>query len=114
LGMVFGDFAGGFFALVLAEQLISASYAQDAEADADAYANDALAEAGLPSQPFAGFFLKLKDKYGDSDGLMSHLASHPDLVGRAAAAEAADVVGDGVYEAVLTDAEWADLKGVCG
>ncbi|MCP5086498.1 MAG: M48 family metallopeptidase, partial [Rhodobacteraceae bacterium] len=114
LGMVFGDFAGGFFALVLAEQLISASYAQDAEAGADAYAHDALAAAGLPSQPFAGFFLKLKDKYGDSDGLMSHLASHPDLVGRAAAAEAADAVGEGGFEAVLTEAEWADLKGVCG
>ena len=114
LGMVFGDFAGGFFALVLAEQLIRASYAQDAEAGADLFAHETLRRAGLPSAPFGGFFLKLRDKYGDSDGLISHLASHPDLAGRAAAAEAADTVGGAAYEAVLTAAEWRDLQGVCG
>ncbi len=113
LGMVFGDFAGGFFALVLAEQLISASYAQDAEAGADSFAHIALAQAGLPSEPLAGFFLKLKDKFGESDGLISHLASHPDLSGRAAAAEAANTVGSGTFEPILTEKEWRDLRAVC-
>ena len=114
LGMVFGDFAGGALALVLTEQLISAQYAQDAEAGADEFAHELLADAKLPASSFATFFITLKDKYGDDDGLLSHLASHPNLQGRADAATAADVIGDGNYEPVLTDQEWRDLRRICG
>lgn len=113
LGMVFGDFAGGALALVLAEQLISASYSQDAESEADRFAHETLAAAELPTEPLALFFQKLKDKYGDSEGIMSHLASHPDLGGRAAAARAADTVGEAGFEPILTEAEWTALKAIC-
>ena len=113
LGMVFGDFAGGALALVLVERLMSANYSQDAEAAADVYAHRVLAEAGLPAQPFAGFFLKLKDKYGDSEGVMSHLASHPNLAGRADAANAADTIKGQSFDPVLTPDEWAALKAIC-
>ena len=113
LGMVLGDFSGGFAAVLLTEKLISAQYAQDAESDADAFAHELLANAGLPATSFAEFFVTLKDKYGDQKGLMSHLASHPDLDGRASAARDADVVGDGGYTPVLTDAEWRDLRNIC-
>lgn len=102
LGMVFGDFAGGFMALVLTEKLISARYAQDAESGADEFAHGLMADAKLPSASFAEFFKTLKDKHGDQKGLMSHLASHPDLDGRALAAVAADVVDDASYDPVLT------------
>lgn len=113
LGMVFGDFAGGALALVLTEQLISAKYSQEAEADADVFAHDLLAETGLPANSFAQFFVTLREKHGDSEGFMSHLASHPNLQGRAEAARAADVIGDGPYTPVLNAAEWADLRKIC-
>ena len=113
LGMIFGDFAGGALALILAEQLISASYAQDAEANADEFAHELLAEAKLPSEPFAQFFIKLKDEYGDSEGLLSHLASHPNLQGRADAAIAADSLNGLAYRSVLSPSEWSDLKKIC-
>lgn len=113
LGMVFGDFAGGAVVLVLVERLMNASYSQEAETAADTYAHVMLAEAGLPSTPFAEFFEKLNHKHGDSEGIMSHLSSHPNLSGRAEAAKDADTVGDNSFRPVLTDQEWADLKAIC-
>jgi Zn-dependent protease with chaperone function len=113
LGMIFGDFAGGFMALALTEKLISAQYSQGAEAGADEFAHELLANANLPAASFAEFFVTLKDKHGDQEGFMSHLASHPNLDGRAAAAVAADVVGDGAYDPVLTAVEWRALQKIC-
>lgn len=113
LGMVFGDFAGGFMALALSERLISAQYAQGAETGADAFAHELLADAGLPATSFGQFFVTLKAEHGGQKGLMSHLATHPDLDGRARAAEAADVIGDATYTPVLTGAEWRALQKIC-
>ena len=113
LGMVFGDFAGGFAALVITERLINASYAQAAEAGADSYAHGVLRKSGLPSAPLGDFFEKLKKKYGDKQGLMSHLASHPNLTGRAKAARAASTVSGMNFEPILSKQEWQDLRGIC-
>ena len=44
---------------------------------------------------------------------MSHLASHPNLDGRAIAAAAADIVGESDYEPVLTTHEWYALQNIC-
>jgi Zn-dependent protease with chaperone function len=113
LGMVFGDFAGGAVALVIAEQLIAANYSQDAEAKADIFAHKLLANARLPSAPMARFFDKLYAEYGDGPEFLSHLASHPDLSGRAKAADNADTIGDTPFDAILSDAEWNDLRQMC-
>ncbi len=113
LGMVFGDFAGGFMALALTEKLISAQYAQGAESGADEFAHQLMADANLPSASFAMFFRTLKEEHGGQTGLMSHLASHPNLDGRAAAAVAADVIGEQAYEPVLTPQEWRALRNIC-
>lgn len=113
LGMVFGDFAGGAVALIIAEQLIAADYSQDAEANADAFAHMLMAAAGLPSRPMADFFDKLNVEFGGEPSLLSHLASHPDLSGRALAAKTADTIGDKPYQAVLSASEWNDLKSIC-
>lgn len=113
LGMVFGDFAGGAVALIIAERLIAADYSKEAEAGADMFAHKLMADAKLPSRPMADFFDKLYKEYGDGPKLLSHLASHPDLAGRAKAANDADTVGDRPFEAVLSKTEWEDLKQMC-
>lgn len=113
LGMVFGDFAGGAVALVIAEQLIAANYSRDAEANADKFAHELMADAKLPSKPMADFFDKLNKEYGDGPELLSHLASHPDLAGRAQAANDADTIGDKPFEAILSPSEWQDLRQIC-
>ncbi len=113
LGMVFGDFAGGFMALALTEKLISAQYSQGAETGADKFAHQLMADANLPSASFAMFFRTLKAEHGGQQGIMSHLASHPDLDGRARAAVAADVVGEASFEPVLSAEEWRALRRIC-
>ena len=114
LGLVLGDFTGGAFVLVLTERVISASHSQAAETAADAFAVRVLNGAALPTEPLAGFFDKLG---GDEDGranpsLLSHLASHPDLRQRSAAVKAQGRVSEG-FEPVLSEEQWASLKGIC-
>ena len=113
LGLVFGDFAGGFAALALAEALVNANYSQDAETNADVFSHTLFARAKLPSKSFANFFKQLRDEHGVEGGLLTHISSHPDLEGRENAAIAADVVGDSEFIPVLNGTEWAALKRIC-
>ncbi|SIO33456.1 M48 family metallopeptidase [Vannielia litorea] len=113
IAMVLGDFAGGAVVVLVSEQIMQASYTRDAEAGADAFAHELLGRAELPSADMARFFEKLRDRYGDVDGAMEYLASHPNLAGRAIAAREADTQTDGAFEPVLTDAEWDALKAIC-
>jgi len=112
LGMLIGDFTGGSFALILTERLIAASYAQDAETAADEFAYHILGKSGLPSTPFGNFFERMAKIVGDDTGLLSHLASHPNLSSRAEKARAADVIGRD-FRVVLSDEEWDALKNIC-
>ena len=113
LGLVFGDFAGGFAALALAEAVMSADYSQEAETQADRFSHEVFASAGLPSARLGDFFARLEAEHGSGEGLLSHIASHPDLKGREEAAIDADVVGDGSFEPVLSSLEFAALKRIC-
>ncbi len=113
IGMVFGDFAGGFAALAVTKQLINAQYSQGAESSADDFAHELLAQAELPSAPMGVFFDKLKKKYGGKTGLMSHLASHPELGKRADKARAASTVSLDNFRPILSAAEWSDLRKIC-
>jgi len=112
LGLLLGDFAGGAAVLFLTERLISAQYSQGAEALADRYSQNLLKATALPSAPMGDFFLRLKSQYGDTTGFASHMASHPDLQGRADKARAADTVGTR-FDPVLNAREWHDLQTVC-
>ncbi len=115
LGLIFGDFAGGTLALFLANQLIEASYSQAAETQADQYATDLLIAADLPPEALGVFFQRLRDLYGDEQGLVAHFSSHPALRDRVdAAARAADRRGMRPVSPVLSGAEWRDLRRICG
>ncbi|WP_415401647.1 M48 family metallopeptidase [Tateyamaria sp. SN3-11] len=112
LGLLFGDFAGGAVVLFLTERLIDASYTQSAEAAADAFAHEVLEEAGVSPAALGDMFERLRDKYGDNDGVVAHFLSHPSLSdrideARAAAPETAD------WTPILSDAQWADLQAIC-
>jgi Zn-dependent protease with chaperone function len=113
LGLLFGDFAGGTVVLLLANQLINAKYSQAAEAAADDYAHDLMREAEVDPGALGRIFARLLDEYGDAEGIMAHFASHPQMVDRIEAAQAA--AEGGVYDRpVITDAEWQDLREICG
>lgn len=112
LGLLFGDFAGGTIALFLANQLINASYSQQAEARADDYAHDLLSAANVSPVALGTFFERLIKEHGDAEGIVAHFMAHPQMADRVAAAQAA--VEDGrAYDTILTASEWRALQGVC-
>jgi len=113
LGLLLGDVFGASIVVVATDAVVNASYQRDAETRADETAYDLLAEAKLPSRPFANFFTKMKNKYGDAEGLLELFASHPGLDGRAQRAAAADRIGESTYDPVLDDQEWIALRGIC-
>ena len=112
LGLLFGDFAGGAAVLFLTERLISARYSQGAESGADAFAHEALRQAGISPGALGNMFANMRRKHGDSDGVAAHFLSHPSLGARIAAAGAA-VDADAVYEPSMSDADWAALRNIC-
>ncbi len=117
LGLVFGDFAGGTVVLLLANELINAQYSQAAETGADDYAHALLTEAGLPPSALGTFFARLKDEYGDAEGIYAHFSTHPQMTARIEAALEAQTQAERAGELkdpVLTPAEWADLRAICG
>ena len=116
LSMLIGDFAGGAVVLIVAEQLVSASHSQKAETAADTFATDRLAAVGLPSSPFAKFFDQMHEEHGPQSEfgqvLEEYLGTHPELLGRAAAARSANTI-EGDFVPVLTEEEWAGLRSIC-
>lgn len=112
LGLLFGDFAGGAAVLFLTERLISAKYAQGAESGADTFAYGALEAANVSPAALGDMFERLRDKYGDTEGVVSHFVSHPTLTSRIDLSRAA-AREDVEYDQIVTDEEWAALKAVC-
>lgn len=112
LGLLFGDFTGGAATVLLAERMISASYSQEAEAEADTYAVEILRSAGLPPSALGDMFERFREEYGDVEGAMAHFASHPRLSDRIAAAGAA-ASGDSPHRPSLAPEEWRALQNIC-
>ena len=113
LGLLFGDFAGGTVALMLANQLVNASYSQAAETRADEFAHGVLEAANVTPSALGSFFKRMQDENGDVEGFAAHLSSHPQFAKRiAAAASAADRAHQ--YDPVLSKAQWRGLQRICG
>ncbi len=113
LGLLLGDVFGAGIVVIATDAVLNASYQRDAEIRADETAYSLLADAGLPSRPFADFFDTVREKYGDTEGILKLIASHPGLEGRAERAAAADRIGEGTYEPALSDQDWVALRGIC-
>ncbi|WP_133486116.1 M48 family metallopeptidase [Aliiroseovarius marinus] len=112
LGLLFGDFAGGTVALFIANQLINATYSQAAEARADDYAHDLLEKADISPVALGTFFERLHEEHGDAEGIVAHLASHPQMTDRISAAQAA-VDPNRTYGTILDAQSWQNLQTVC-
>lgn len=112
LGLLFGDFAGGAAVLFLTERLISATYSQQAETDADAFGYARLEAANVSPAALGTMFERLRDEHGEGNELLGHFLSHPSLSDRIENARAAaDETRD--YAPILDDTGWADLQSIC-
>ena len=112
LSMVFGDFAGGTAAVVIAEYTLNASYTREAEAEADTYARSMLNAANVSTAGMSDFFGSLGDLESQIPDLPIYLSSHPDTDDRAQrAAEFAQT--QGVTTPILDELEWAALQAIC-
>lgn len=119
LGLLLGDFAGGAIVLFLAERLIDASYSQKAELAADDFAAKLMAQNNVAPGALADMFERFAGATEDGDnddenGLMAHFASHPEMTGRIAGARAKARAHPGGFQASLSDADWLDLRMICG
>jgi beta-barrel assembly-enhancing protease len=108
LSLLLGDATGGSLIAIMGDQVLSASYTREAEAAADAFAFRLLNDTGIGTAGLADFFESLD---GKGINLPEYLATHPDTAGRAVAARAAD---GAAHDEVLSEADWAALKGICG
>lgn len=113
LGLIFGDFAGGTAVLFMVNRLIDATYDQDAEAGADAFAFDVLARAGIPPSALATMFERLREKFGDIEGIVAHFQAHPTLGDRIEKARAADANLGQVIRPSLGQEDWHALQQIC-
>lgn len=112
LSMVFGDFAGGTAAVVIAEYTLNASYTREAEAEADTYAREMMDAAGVSTNGMSDFFRSLSDLDNEMPDLPIYFSSHPDTGERAdQAADFAQVQGK--TTPVLDDIEWDALRSIC-
>ena len=112
LGLVLGDFAGGGLVLALTEQLLNSSYSRGAEEDADTYAIARMIEQNIDPAALARFFQRLREDYGDIEGIGEHFVSHPSLGTRIEVARAAGEALNGTASA-LSAADWSVLQRSC-
>ncbi|MEL6769407.1 MAG: M48 family metallopeptidase, partial [Pseudomonadota bacterium] len=110
--VVLGDIFGAGILAAAGEAMLNADYQREVETRADQEALKMLAAAGLPSQPFSAFFLRLRAEYGDTSAVMAYFASHPSHKERAERAAGADTVGS-TFEPVLSDRDWVALQNIC-
>lgn len=112
ISMVFGDFTGGSAAVIVAEQLLNASYTREAEAEADAYAHAMLDAADVSTDGMAGFFDSLSGLERKGPKLPEYFASHPATESRADAARDFSRQ-QGSTSQVISDYQWRALRSIC-
>jgi len=75
--LFFGDISGGFILGGLSQVLLDGVYQRKMERQADDMAITLLNRTGIDGIEFADFFLRLEKKYGNENGVMSYLSTHP-------------------------------------
>ncbi|WP_300515992.1 M48 family metallopeptidase [Aliiroseovarius sp.] len=114
LGLLLGDFAGGTVVLMMAQSLINASYSQAAEVKADDFAYGVLTRAEVNPAALGHFFERLREEYGDAEGIVAHFASHPTHEERIRAALEAEAAAGISATPVIPDSDWLALRRICG
>jgi Zn-dependent protease with chaperone function len=109
IGLLFGDVTGAGAMMFASRAVVSASYSREAEQAADSFAIDVMHKLGRPTRPMGELMFRVTGKEGDKRP--SILASHPLSEDRLTRMRAEDRPPSG--PALLSEDEWATLKGIC-
>ena len=110
IGLLFGDITGSSALIFASRTLVTSSHSREAEEGADTFAIDVMHKLGRSPKPMGELLFRVTGKEGDSN--LSILASHPLTEDRLKRMTAEDHPPSG--PPLLTDREWAALKGICG
>src|SRR6195256_1512499 len=110
IGLLFGDITGSGALIFASRSLLTASYSREAEQNADTFSIDAMHGLGRSPKPMGELMFRVTGKEGDKS--LSILASHPLTEDRLARMSSEDRPPSG--PPLLTAAEWASLKAICG
>lgn len=111
ISLLLGDVTGGGVLSGAAAAALSASYSREAEEAADRFAFEQLTRVGLPPSALARMFGRLRDHYGETEGIFAHFSTHPQITDRI---EATARLRDPIIGAPsLTPKAWADLRAIC-
>ena len=121
IGIVFELMFGGDAAVVEAllegtSLLLFLSHSRDDEREADKIARESLIRAGYSTGGLTSFFVRMQSAYGsDKRGALgqmsSWLSTHPSFAERIASSRNQNDDGG---KSALSDAEWFELKSICG
>lgn len=108
-GLLFGDVTGAGAVIFVSRTMLDAHYSRDAERDADGFAVDVMHKLGRSPLPMGELLFRVSGKEGKTP--LSIFASHPLTEDRLNEMKKADRPSTG--PAILSDAQWRALKGIC-
>jgi Zn-dependent protease with chaperone function len=109
-GMLLGDFTGGGVVVIAARSVMQKAYSREVETAADRYGVRLMAKVGGDVRAFGSILGRIA---GGTPGV-AFLQNHPPTKDRIAAVNAAADTSPPAHQPLLTPAEWADLKRICG
>jgi Zn-dependent protease with chaperone function len=110
-GILLGDFTGGGVVVIAARSVVQSAYSRDVEAAADRYGVDLLTRMGGDPRAFAAILERIA---GAIEPGFKILLDHPETKDRVAAVHATIMATPINPKPLLTPAEWAALKRICG
>jgi Zn-dependent protease with chaperone function len=110
-GMLLGDFTGGGVVVIAARSIVQSAYSREVEAAADRYGVDLMTRTGGDPRAFAAILERIA---GAIEPGFKILLDHPQTKDRVAAVHAAINANPPSPKPLLTPAEWAALKRICG
>jgi Zn-dependent protease with chaperone function len=110
-GMLLGDFTGGSLVVIAARTVVQSAYARDVEGTADLYAVSLMSGIGGDPKALGTILDRIAGKVEPGSKI---LLDHPQTKDRIMAINAAVDASPAKVAPLLTDAEWAALKRICG
>jgi Zn-dependent protease with chaperone function len=110
-GMLLGDFTGGGLAVLAARHVLQSAYSRDVEGAADLYGVGLMGKIGGDQRALGAILEQIAGQIEPGPDL---LRDHPQTRDRVAAINAAATASPAPRQALLTPAEWAALKRICG